>query len=459
MGRKAKIIETLDDDLSEWYEWMLGSKNNMAKVTGMKYIRRVKEFEKLIGYSRFDLMDLGPQEVQDRTTKLIDKLKEWKFDHKKNKWYQKFDENGLPIVYSPAYVGDLLKGIYCYFRFIKFDINKKDIGKPDNMEFTPTLENLAVPNQKDVKKILSHAPNERDKAIISLVAFLGIRPITLGNSDGTNGIIFEDLLDFDMKTRKFTERPPRIRIRSHISKNRMAYFGLLCDEGVAYLEDYFRIFNGEMTEYTPIIGHNRATYNLDGDEVSRVFLTTKAISQRIRFAIQAAGLKNRPYDLRNYFAHRVEIFMPPSKATYLMGHKGNMTARYTNPIRFPQDKLEEMRKQFRDGQKHLQTDITKIQVEEMEAKYESMENRQEGMRELFELQIEKSKKEKKNMEREIRTLRRELDEQRKLMMEFVRDINRNGLNAKPRDNKGQVVNVDSEQSEDDHEFDLPPKYK
>lgn len=458
MGRKAIVIDSLDDDIREWYEWMLGSKNNMAKVTGKKYIRRVKEFEKLIDYSRWDLMDLGPQEVQNRITRLIDKLKEWKFDQKKNKWYQEFDENGLPIVYSPAYIGDLLKGIYCYFRYKKFEIDKKEVGKPNNLDSTPTLENLAVPNQEEVKKILSHASNERDKVIISLVAFLGIRPITLGNSDGTNGLIFEDLLDFNLNTRKFTERPPRIRIRNPISKNRMAYFGLLCDEGVGYLEDYFSTLNGEITEYTPIIGHKRIDNNSDGEKVSRPFLTTKSISQRIRLAIQAAGLKNRPYDLRNYFAHRVEMFMPLSKATYLMGHKGNMTARYTNPIRFPQDKLEEMRKQFREGQKYLQTDVTGIQVEEMEAKYKSMENRQDGMRELFELQIEKSQKEKQTMEREIRTLKRELAEQRRLMIEFVRDINRNGLNANPRDENGQVINIDQEESEDDYEFDLPPEY-
>ena len=402
---------------------------------------------------------LGPMEVQENITKLIDKLKDWKFHHKKNEWYQKFDENGLPIVYSPAYIGDILKGIFCYFKFKKFDINRKEVGKPENLDSTPTLENLAVPNQEDVKKILSHAPNCRDKAIISLVAFLGIRPITLGNSDGTNGLIFEDLLDFDMETMKFTERPPRIRIRSHISKNRIAYFGLLCDEGVGNLEDYFKSLKGEITESTPIIAHNRTYYDSDGEEVTKVFLTTKAISQRIRVAIQAAGLKNRPYDLRNYFAHRVEMFMPPSKATYLMGHKGNMTARYTNPIRFPQDKLEEMRKQFREGQKNLQTDITKIQMEEMESKYESMENRQEGMSELFEIQIEKSKREKNTMEKEIRELKRELGAQRRLMMEFVRDIHRNGLNAKPRDENGQILNVESEPISDDYPFDIPPKYK
>lgn len=414
MARKRRELSDLPKDIQDWYEWMNGPKKKMSKTTMDGYLRRLHEVEFYIGHSRLDLIEMPAKQVQNLLTGLIEKLENNRYDHKKNVWLQNKDDNGNPIGYAGSYIASLLKGVYCYLDYNEaecngFKISKKDVGTPRLVEFSPTLENLPVPDQNDVHNILMHATDIRDRAMISLISFLGVRTEVVGNIDGTDGLTFEDLLDFNMDTLTFTERAPRIRVRTSISKNSKAYFGLLCDEGVSYLENYFRIRREnkeDIKESSPIITHNRITLDTNGDEITKPFITTKTVGASIRKAIRKAGLKNRPYDLRNYYAHRIEIFMHPDRSQYLMGHKGRMMARYTNPMRFPVDKLEELRGEFLAGQKFLQTDITKVQVDEMMKSIGTIEAKNDALKELLLEKLSESKKREDEMRLEIENLKK-----------------------------------------------------
>ena len=72
----------------------------------------------------------------------------------------------------------------------------------------PTIVNERIPNREELDRILRMA-TPRGRISIALMAFSGLRPQTLGNYEGTDGLRLNDFLEVEIKDGniKFDEVP------------------------------------------------------------------------------------------------------------------------------------------------------------------------------------------------------------------------------------------------------------
>lgn len=222
---------------------------------------------------------------------------------------------------------------------------------------TPTIQNERVPNKEELGKILRKA-STRGKVAIAIMAFSGLRPESLGNYEGTDGLRLGDIRELDLDERDFTTLPSMVVIRSVLSKASNQYFSFIPEEGATYIKEYLeeRMKAGEvLTADSPLL-------QLDPRGVkTNKHLRTALVTRDIREAIVSSGLKMRPYVLRAYFATAMDIAESKGLIShpwrqFMMGHKGDIEARYsTNKGRLPPDMIESMRESYRKCTKYLET--------------------------------------------------------------------------------------------------------
>ena len=194
------------------------------------------------------------------------------------------------------------------------------------------------------------------------MAFCGLRPESLGDYEGKDGIKLSDIsglniTDSDVKIDKI---PALLTIRKNLSKARNQYFTFIPEEGITYLQEYLmeRIRDGEDINYdSPLL-------QLDTRGVKKnKFLRTPLVTRDIREAIVLAGLNLRPYVLRAYFATALDIAESKGLIShpwrqFIMGHKGDIEARYSTNKRLPLNMIEEMRESYRKCTKFLETRVS-----------------------------------------------------------------------------------------------------
>jgi hypothetical protein len=192
------------------------------------------------------------------------------------------------------------------------------------------------------------------------MAFADLRPETIGNHDGTDGLRLRDLPELRIQSGKatFEKIPTIVTVRPTLSKTRCKYFTFLGEEGCTYLREYLeeRIRNGETpSPETPLIGYERSKRS--GDE----FLSTRKITHYVRAAMRDAGVRKRPYVLRAYAETQLIIAESKGKIShpylqFIAGHKGDVEARYsTNKGRLPPDMIEDMQSQYKACEPFLNT--------------------------------------------------------------------------------------------------------
>jgi len=200
------------------------------------------------------------------------------------------------------------------------------------------------------------------------MAHAGLRPETLGNYRGTDGLRLADLPDLAVKgkTVSFRKLPALLVVRAELSKSGRKYFSFIGNEAADYIKAYLeeRLRDGErLGEDSDVIA---PTWS------KKAFLTSINIGDAIRKAIRAAGFTLRPYVLRAYFDTQLLIAESRGKMThsyrqFFMGHTGDMEARYTtNKGRLPPDLVEDMRDAYRRSVPFLET--TKATDREAELK-------------------------------------------------------------------------------------------
>ena len=88
----------------------------------------------------------------------------------------------------------------------------------------------------------------RAKLAISLLAFSELRPETLGNAEGTDGLKISDFHEMKIEGNrvKFDKKPAMISVRYTLSKAKNTYFTFLSNEVMTYLREYLeaRMSNG-----------------------------------------------------------------------------------------------------------------------------------------------------------------------------------------------------------------------
>ena len=230
-----------------------------------------------------------------------------------------------------------------------------------NENVNPTIMDERVPTKEELSKLFRNA-SARGRVAISMLAFSGLRPESLGNYDGTDGLKLSDLKDFNIEKMEFEKIPAIVHIRPNLSKGRNSYFTFISEEAAIYIKEYLdaRIKEGEkLSPESPLL-------QLDTRGIKKNnFLRTNLVTRDIRDAIASAGLKMRPYVLRAYFATALDIAESKGLIShpwrmFIMGHKGDIEARYSTNKKLPPDMIEEMRESYKKCTKFFETRISGI---------------------------------------------------------------------------------------------------
>ena len=270
--------------------------------------------------------------------------------------------------YAGSYLVSIVKIVRSWLAYNGKEIRRKI--KVKDAEQSLTLRNERVPTQEELKKILDNTTIQ-SRVTCSLMAFSGLRPETIGNYGGNDGLTLGDIPDLEIhgKEISFKNIPAVIVVRPELSKTKRQYFTFLGPEGCRYLKEYLesRLRSGErLGSSSPIIT----------PKVSRQkpFVSTMNIGDQVRKAIRLAGMKQRPYVLRAYFD--TQLMMAESKGlimrdyrTFMMGHVGDIEHRYTlNKNRLPDKTISDMRESYSRALKFIETEPKGIPEEDLTKK-------------------------------------------------------------------------------------------
>jgi len=331
MTRRAKYAFLLEDvDVRRWYR-------NVARgsqVTADVYLRRLGAFCNRFGLSPKRLVSLGEDEIYNLLLDYVSDL----------------EAAGR----AGSYIESVLKAVKSWLAHNGLEIKRKI--KIKGVRDAPTLRNERTPTPEELKRIFLSGDKKARVACV-LMAHSGLRPVTLGNYRGTDGLRIRDFPEMRIEgdTVEFEKIPTMVIVRPELSKGGHQYFTFLSEEGCEYLKDYLeeRMRKGEeLTADSPIIRPKAA---------KKPFIRSVNIGDMIREAIRKAGFNWRPYVLRAYFD--TQLMLAESKGLLIrdyrqfwMGHKGDIENRYTtNKCRLPEDVIEDMREAYRRSQEYLQT--------------------------------------------------------------------------------------------------------
>ena len=245
---------------------------------------------------------------------------------------------------------------------------------------TPRIADERVPSKEELDRILRMA-TPRGRVSIALMSFSGLRPESLGNYDGSDGLRLGDFVEAEIRkdSMEFSKVPSMLVIRKSLSKARHQYFTFVPQQTIAYIKEYLgeRVKQGEqLSKDSPLLG-----FDPRGVKKSR-FLRTNLVTRDIKEAILGAGFSWRPYVLRAYCDTNMIIAESKGKIShpylqFIMGHKGDIEARYsTNKGVLPPDMIEDIRRCYSECEQFLCTTYAPIEQSSIikEAKIEMLKS-------------------------------------------------------------------------------------
>ena len=332
---------------------------------------------------------------------------------------------------SPGYIKGLIKSVRSWLRYNDVILTRKI--KITNPNATPTIEDEQIPSREELSKIL-RTSSSRVRVAEALIAFADLRPQSIGNHDGSDGLTVKDLPELRIEEDKvvFEKVPTMVIVRSNLSKARHKYFTFLSKEGCTYLREYLeeRLRHGEKPgQRSPIVAYKRAS-------ATRKFMTTRKISRLIRESMRRAGVWKRPYVLRCYAETQLIIAESKGKIShpylqFIAGHKGDIESRYsTNKGRLPEDMVEGMRQAYKDCAPFLSTVAQPLEQVSIvkEAKIEALKSIAKSLLglDLEEVKVAKERELQRELDRdeeieffekEIRKMREDKDDPQMIINE------------------------------------------
>lgn len=325
---KHKHLLDEDPDVRRWYENLARS----SPITADERLRRLGRF--------CEATELTPKSVIAKKRKDSDAFDDFVMDFVGASLEEK---EGKPAQ-KPSQVRNNLITLKSWLGHFGLRIERKiKLPAADYVdEVVPTKEQLAT--------IFRHC-GTRARVTASFMALCGLRPESLGNYLGTDGLRLGDIPELTIKNGEVAvgKAPTMVIVRRTLSKARHRYFTFLPEEGIQYLTEYLeaRIREGErLDERSPVIGHTRAGSKL-------AFLRTTKLSWEVKLAVKSAGFSWRPYVLRSYCDTAFDVaeargLLSHPWRQFFMGHKGDIEARYsTNKRRLPMNVIEEMRAAYK----------------------------------------------------------------------------------------------------------------
>jgi len=254
-------------------------------------------------------------------------------------------------------INSYVKAVKSWARF-----NGKRLDEKVNV---PESENMyageVVPRPEDVQTLMDHAPL-RVKVAVSLMAFAGLRPGTMGDSRGLDGLKVKDLPEMEVKDGRvaFSKVPTLITVRKKISKIRKPYDTFAPAQACEYIRQYLedRMRDGEvMTPETAIV--TVSEFNARTPRSGACFfkkpygdhMSTSKVRRMVKLAVKASGFGWRPYVLRRYFDTRMMLgeadgLVIPDWRSFWMGHSGNIEFVYTLRKGLDEETVEKMRASY-----------------------------------------------------------------------------------------------------------------
>ena len=317
-GSKYKhLLE--DQDLRRWYE------NLEAKsiITATVYLRTMGLYCALEKTTpKKILAEAKSKEFRDEFTDFIRRMEK---EGKAGSYIERFKK----VILSWAFYNNL---------DVKLKVNIKGTSE------TPTIANERVPSKDELSRILRMA-SLRGRVSIAVMAFSGLRPESLGDYLGTDGIRLEDFTEAKVSDGgvEFAKVPAVLLVRRTLSKARHPYFSFVGSEAITYIQEYIqeRSKSGEkLSPRSPLLAFDPRGVR------KNAFLRTVLVTRDIKEAITKAGFTWRPYVLRAYCDTNMIIAESKGLVShpylqFLMGHKGDIDARYpTNKGRLPPSMIE-----------------------------------------------------------------------------------------------------------------------
>ena len=300
----------------EWYERTYNEKSPKS-ADNMK--RNISLFCDHTGISPDDLLKLSNAKLNDVFEKFLNDM-------------QKAGNMG-------SYIAKFKHSINNFQRFnrrsarVTVDIQNENKSSKYRGEDIPT---------KPVLQSILDTATPRSRVIISLMAFSGLRPESIGDYLGNDGIKLKDLSGLDLDHLEFTEFPSKIRVRdteiatSRLSKNGKGYWTLCGKQTQKYIARYLserRNFGEILTLESPLV-----TFGLKGygrTHVKLIQLSTEHVRRDVRDSMKRVGFNQRPYTLRRYFMQTLSTaelkgFISMEWRLFLSGHSGNIQSVYVN---------------------------------------------------------------------------------------------------------------------------------
>ena len=336
-----------DPDVRRWHDNLRRSSNLTCTVR----LRRLNLFCDRVGMTPREMAMAGRDDPMKAENMLLDHVS-WMEEKK----------------YAPGYITGMVSAVKSWLDYNHIEIRRKI--KVADSDVPVTIQDEKVPDKGQLKKILD-AADPRRRAIISMMAFAGVRPQVMGLADKSDGLTLSDLPDLVLGggDTRFERTPAMVVVRPRLSKIRKKYFTFLAEEGCQYVLGYLRerTSRGERLKpdspfITTDFGYRLTGWGKLNGNKGR-FLVTNVISSAISPIIKSV-LPARPYALRAYFDSQLLIAeshgcMTHAYRQFFMGHKGDMEARYTtNKGRLTEQMTEDMRRAFEQSQAFLSTDAT-----------------------------------------------------------------------------------------------------
>jgi hypothetical protein len=234
-----------------------------------------------------------------------------------------------------------------FHRKIKFPIRN----------FNPRVKTSHMPVVTELRRCFTEA-SVREKVPLSLMAFSGVRPMTIGTFEGSDGLRFSDFPEahFEDGLLVFDKIPTRIVVREEICKTKIQYETFLGPEGCEYLAAYVqhRVAQEEsVTRNSPVLPSER------GGE----FLQSESVSHVVSDVMTRAGIPEEqwPYLWRSYFDNRTQMAemdgLTKDYRSFMMGHAGDIETIYAmrKGKGLPPDMVEQMRNGYSQALRYLET--------------------------------------------------------------------------------------------------------
>jgi len=378
-GKYSSLLQ--DDDVKRWFDNLAAKSILTATVS----LRNLGLYCELNGTSPKEILRSAKTKAfRDRFTDFIRRL----------------EREGK----AGSYLSRFKKVLHSWLAYNGLNVRLKVniVGEYD----TPTLASEKVPSKEDLEKIIRMA-TPRARASIALMAFSGLRPESLGNYAGTDGLKVGDFVEAEIGSDgiEFSHLPAMLLVRRGLSKVRHQYFTFVPQQATTYIKEYLeeRVKSGEkLSKDSPLLG-----FDPRGLKRKNKFLRTTLVTRDIKESIVKAGFNWRPYVLRAYFDTNMIIAESRGKTShpylqFMMGHKGDMEARYsTNKGVLPPDMIEDMRKAYKECEPFLSTVVQPLEQVSVvkEAKVEALKSIAKSLLGIDLLEVKVAKE--KELEREL----------------------------------------------------------